>query len=53
MLTSLMKDIPQYKWIASGYEKYHSPLDGLKFIGLIEQKSDLFFSKLVINLQDF
>jgi hypothetical protein len=45
MLTSLMKDIPQYKWIASGYEKYHSLLDGLKFIGLIEQKADLFFFK--------
>jgi hypothetical protein len=45
MLTSLMKDIPQYRWIASGYERYHSLLDGLKFIGLFEQKAELFFFK--------
>jgi hypothetical protein len=45
MLTSLMKDTPQYKWIASGYEKFHSLLDGLKFIGLFEQKAELFFFK--------
>jgi hypothetical protein len=45
LLTSPMRDIPQYEWIASGYERDHSLLDGLKFIDLFEKKYKMFFFK--------
>jgi hypothetical protein len=45
LLTSPMRDIPQYEWIASGYERDHSLLDGLKFIAFFEKKYKIFFFK--------
>jgi hypothetical protein len=45
LLTSPMRDIPQYEWIATGYERDHSLLDGLKFIALFEKKYEIFFFK--------
>jgi hypothetical protein len=45
LLTSPMRDIPQYEWIASGYEADHSLLDGLKFMVLFEKKYEIFFFK--------
>jgi hypothetical protein len=45
LLTSPMKDIPQYKWLVSGYLRDHSLLDCLKFIGLFEKKAELYFFK--------
>jgi hypothetical protein len=45
MLTPVMRDVPQYQWLWSGYEGDHSLFDGLRFIGLFENKYELFFSK--------
>jgi hypothetical protein len=45
-LTSPVKDIPQFKWVVPEiYINDHSLLDCLKFIGLFEKKSELFFFK--------
>jgi hypothetical protein len=46
LLTSPMKDIPQYEWLTSNpYEKDHSLFDGLKFIFFFTKNAKLFFSK--------
>jgi predicted transcriptional regulator len=45
MLTSPMGNVSQYEWLASGYERDHSLLNGLKFIAFFEKKAELFFIK--------
>jgi hypothetical protein len=46
MLTPKMEDVPQYQWLYDGpTEGGHSLFDGLRFIGLFENKYELFFSK--------
>jgi hypothetical protein len=46
MLTPLIKDVPQYRWLVpDSYVDYHSLLDVLKFLIFVEKRGKMFFSK--------
>jgi hypothetical protein len=46
MLTPIIKDVPQYKWLVpDSYIDYHSLLDVLKFLVNVEKRGKIFFSK--------